>query len=156
MVARVSGEGVAGVAALAQAVKEVVGDPVVPAAVVLADVPGYGAHLPDMGRGRPCRRLGQRGVLVSDRRVGAQVFHPGQRADVQGPVLLADVVQAGDVLDVDQGLRIAGVGKDAILHLAQEVGTAGDDPGLAFVIREDADRFFYGLGAYVPEWFHLE
>ena len=83
VVARVSGEGVAGVAALAQAVEEVVGHPVVPAAVVLADIPGHGAHLPDMGRGRPCRRLGQRGVLVSDRRVGGQIFQPGQRADAQ-------------------------------------------------------------------------
>ena len=89
-------------------------------------------------------RLGER-LVVADRHAGSR------RADTKAAVLGRDADQLGDLLEVDDQLRLDRVG----LHLHDDVGAAGEQPRRALRSGQQRHCRIHSLRRLVSEFAHL-
>ena len=123
----------------------------IPAARALAEVAAHGRHVADLRAGGVFGDGGERRVVLADVGVVGEVGDASQRADAQpGARVVADAVQTGDRLDVDQALG----GDDVVLHEREQVGAAGEQFGSPQFWREQSDGLLFGFGSGVFEGLH--
>src|SRR5437762_9956580 len=142
-----AGGGKAGVAAVLVA-REVVA--VVPASRALAQVAPDGPHVPDLRRADLAGRHRQQRRSLLDHRVLDDVGEQRGRADAQPGTRCANALQLRKVSDRYEPL---GSG-EIVFHLAEEIGTAGNERDLAVLLSQLVRSVSEGGGPAVAEVVH--